>query len=389
QELRLLPDYVRKEMERQRSLIEIKNILSERKVQRPRAELVDLSSALKSCRSKVIAGALTKGGVVLGAALPGYEGLMRSADGRFRLGAEMAQRARVRAGVQGIFHSDELPGYGVTDEDVARIRAALGRGGAVAFVLCADEPIKAKAAVEAAVERAAMATEGVPEETRDPLPDGSSVYSRPLPGASRMYPETDVRPIIITAEKMIAIRSKLPPLPEEVERHLVSKYAIHPQQARQLVREGWEAIFEEAASRYGLAAIAAKTLLNTLPEIAKEGADISKLDDEALRSAFRSLYEGAFAKEAMPEVLKAMCRGITVEQAVKELGLGRMDLSGAEAIIAQVVAERMDFVRQKGIGAVGPLMGPVMERLRGKVDGKVVNEILRREISKVLGIPDS
>jgi glutamyl-tRNA(Gln) amidotransferase subunit E len=101
-------------------------------------------------------------------------------------------------------------------------------------------------------------------------------------------------------------------------------------------------------------------------------------------SAFRALHEGAFAKEALPAVLKSMAGGRSVEDATKELGLMRMGSSEAEAVVAAIVREREAFVREKGMAAVGPLMGPVMERLRGKVDGKMASELLKKEISKVL-----
>ena len=56
-----------------------------------------------------------------------------------------------------------------------------------------------------------------------------------------------------------------------------------------------------------------------------------------------------------------------------------------EAVIKKIVAERTDFVVQKQKGALGPLMGVVMQEVRGSVDGKVVSELLRKEIEKVLG----
>ncbi|HUL39990.1 MAG TPA: Glu-tRNA(Gln) amidotransferase GatDE subunit E, partial [Methanomassiliicoccales archaeon] len=164
----------------------------------------------------------------------------------------------------------------------------------------------------------------------------------------------------------------------------VTKYGIHEQQARQIVRDGYEELFEEAAAKYDLSAAAARTLLSTLPEIQKEGADISKLDDAALLRAFTSLHEGRFAKEAMPQVLKKMCEGRSIDEAVNELGLQRMDSGEAEAVVAAIVKEREAFVREKGLGAVGPLMGPVMERLRGKVDGRTASELLKKEISRLL-----
>ncbi|MDD1756954.1 MAG: Glu-tRNA(Gln) amidotransferase subunit GatE [Methanomassiliicoccales archaeon] len=384
QELRMLPEYVQREVDRQRSLLLVQERLRSKMVSPVRTDAVDLTAIMKDCRSKVIASALSKGGKVLGAPLPGFEGVMKSPDGHLRLGAEMAQRARMRAGVMGIFHSDELPGYGISPEEVAAMRGAMSIEGEGAFAICADEAGKAEAALRAAVERANMALEGVPEETRDPLPDGSTAYSRPLPGASRMYPETDVKPITITERRMEEVRSRLPELPEEKVDRFVTKYGIHEQQARQIVRDGYEDLFEEVAIKYDLAAVAARTLLSTLPEIQKEGADVAKLDDAPLLKAFAALHDGRFAKEALPLVLKRMSEGRTVDEAVSDLGLQRLDGEEAEAIVAEVVRERQAFVKEKGMGAVGPLMGPVMERLRGKVDGKMASELLKKEIAKVV-----
>ena len=45
--------------------------------------------------------------------------------------------------------------------------------------------------------------------------------------------------------------------------------------------------------------------------------------------------------------------------------------------------EKIDFVRAKGLDAAGPLMGAVMKELRGRVDGKAVNEVLKRKISEL------
>jgi glutamyl-tRNA(Gln) amidotransferase subunit E len=384
QELRMLPEYVQREVDRQRSLLEVRELLGLRSALPIHANIVDLTEVLRASKSKVIAGALSKGGRVLGAPLLGFEGLMKSPDGRLRLGAEMAQRARMRAGVMGIFHSDELPGYGISPEEVAGIRSALAIEGEGAFAICADEAGRAEAALRAAVDRANIAFEGVPEETRDPLPDGSTAYSRPLPGASRMYPETDVKPITITEGRLEEIRSKLPELPEQKVHRFVAKYGIHEQQARQIVRDGYEDLFEEVAMRLDLAAVAARTLLSTLPEIQKEGADITKLDDPALLRAFGALHDGKFAKEALPQVLKKTCEGKSIDEAIDDLGLQRMDSGEAGSVVAEIVKEREAFVREKGMGAVGPLMGPVMERLRGKVDGRTASELLKKEISRLL-----
>jgi glutamyl-tRNA(Gln) amidotransferase subunit E len=283
----------------------------------------------------------------------------------------------------GIFHSDELPGYGITPETVNELRTAMALGEGDAFAICADDPVKADAALKAAAERARTALDGVPEETRDPQPDGSSAFSRPLPGAGRMYPETDVKPIPITAERMAEIGSNLPELPEQIINRFVSTYAIHKQQATQIVREGFEQLFEELAAK-DQAGVAARTFLNTYPELEKEGADVSSISDAAIRELFDALIRGQFTKEALPDILRHMATGKEVKASIAALGITQVDSGEASAIIAKLVREREHFVREKKMAAIGPLMAPVMAELRGKVDGKTINELLKKEIEKLL-----
>ena len=385
QELRLLPLFVENEMKRQNMLIRVKEILLERGTVPAAFEPVDVTDIFKTSASKVIKGALSDKGKVIAVRLPGFKGVMNGENGTLRLGAEMAQRARTK-GVKGIFHSDELPNYGIEPEFVDQLRDFLGMNGEFdAFAICAAKEKKAKDALEMAVIRANEALVGVPEETRDPLPDGTSKYSRPLPGAARMYPETDVPPITITAERMQNVRDNLPELPEEMEKRLVSQYGINAQQAKQVVREDKIDMFEALASMEGMSSVAASTLLYTFSELEAADVDTSKLDQARMTELFGMLIEGAFAKEALPAILKEMAvSGLKPKDALSKLGLEAVDESEAVAIIAGIVAERADFVKSKGMGAVGPLMGPVMGALKGKLDGKRVSDILSQEIKKIL-----
>ena len=385
QELRLLPLYVQNEMNRQNMLIRIKGILEERGTEPAAFEPVDVTDIFKDCESKVIKGALSDKGKVIAVRLPGFKGVMNGDSGKLRLGSEMAQRARTK-GVKGIFHSDELPNYGIEQDYVDRLRDFLGMNGEFdAFVICAAKEKKAADALQMAVERANEAMIGVPEETRDPLPDGTSKYSRPLPGAARMYPETDVPPINISRERMEQVRNNLPELPEEIEARLVKQYGINAQQARQMVRQDHTDLFERLCQIEGMASIAATTLLNTYGELETSGIDTSSFDEARMVGLFAMLGESKFAKEALPAILREMgTTGCDAEKAVKKLGLESVDESEAVAIIAKIVNERADYVREKGMGAIGGLMGPVMGALRGKLDGKRANEILTAEVKKLL-----
>ena len=68
-----------------------------------------------------------------------------------------------------------------------------------------------KTALETIEERCRMAFEGVPNETRKGLPDGTTIFERVLPGADRMYPDTDSAPIAIRQSWIDELKNELPP----------------------------------------------------------------------------------------------------------------------------------------------------------------------------------
>ncbi|MDR0791126.1 MAG: Glu-tRNA(Gln) amidotransferase subunit GatE [Methanomassiliicoccaceae archaeon] len=383
QELRLLPTYVENEVQRHLMLLDIKKILELRDISISN-EMTDVTGIFKDCTSKVIKASLSDKGKVLAVKLHGFAGVLNGDNGKLRLGAEMAQRARTK-GVKGIFHSDELPAYGIEQGYVDKVREQLGLNGKYdAFVLCAEKESKAKAALDAVIERAREALIGIPEETRDPQPDGTSRYMRPLPGAARMYPETDIPPVVITKEKLKQIYDNLPELPEKIEKRLVSGYGLNEQQARQIVRAGNEDLFCKIAKDKDMISVAATTFLNTFAEMEREGTDTSAIPENIILDIFKFLKEGKFAKEALPSLFREAAKGTPIGDAISKLGVGAMSEDEASKIIAKIVKERETFVKEKGMASVGPLMGPVMEALRGKIDGKRMNDILMNEIKKIL-----
>lgn len=385
QDLRLLHVYVEEEVKRQLALIDVKRVLRERGARPVEQNIKDLTPLFRQTKCKVIKAALDDNGRVLGVVLPKFRGLLAQTDkGVKRLGPEMAAHARV-SGVKGLFHSDELPGYGVSVAEVEDVVSALSVEGDGAFVLIADHESKARAALARAIDRANVALEGVPEETRDPLPDGQTVYSRPLPGKARMYPETDVKPILVDETVMEGIRLNLPELPEAKAARFVKEFSMSDEQADMLVRSGFEDEFELLSRSLGNPPVVARIYLNTFPELEKMGLDPSKVTVDTMRELLSGLNRGTFAKEAIPQILAlAIQDGLTVEKALESLGVEAVDLDSVKAVCERIVREREKFIRERGEGALGPLMGIAMKELRGKVDGKVISEILRERIKQLL-----
>jgi len=210
---------------------------------------------------------------------------------------------------------------------------------------------------------------------------------RPMPTAARMYSETDVPPIRVDRRKLEELRKKLPEYPEKKVRRMAKQYGISMEEAKQLVYSGRDDIFEEFARKYaGYERVVARILLHVVAEAVKQGFE-EAIVVEKMPSALDGLRKGLFAKEAIEDIILNLVENPenTLEDAMKECGIEKMDEEEIRQMIRKIVEERMDFVKERGERAVSPLMGVVMKELRGKVDGATVNKILKEEIEKALG----
>ncbi|MFH1101968.1 MAG: GAD domain-containing protein, partial [Methanobacteriota archaeon] len=345
----------------------------------------DLLTVFKMSTSNLIQKQLRSNGCVKGIVLPGYHGLLKQEQ--TRLGRELAVYARILTGIGGIIHSDELPAYGIMGKDVQQVKTVLKMKETDAFVLALGQEKQVTAVLDAVVERAQMFLDGVPEEVRRSLPDDTTEYMRPLPGAARMYPETDVPPFRVTKEYLKRITQHLPERPEMKHQRFIQEYHLNEEQTRQLLASGYEQDFENLVKQFpNQTNIILRTLLNTFPEIENQGLPIGDLQFTTLVSVFHGLERGLYAKEAIPAILDYILRhpDATIDQALTTCGLHISDQQEVLIIIKKILKEREAFVKQKGKDALGPLMGVVMKELRGKADGKLISILLEEEIRKII-----
>lgn len=388
QELRLIETAVAWEADRQVHLLEVRDELLRRgaRVGDYSRPVVDVSDLFAKSEAKMIQTALKQKQGVFAVGLPHLMGLLGK-KGKDdlpppRVGRELADYAKIKAGVKGIFHSDELPAYGITPEECGEVARRLSLGATDGFALVVERKAVAETALQAVLARAAVLLEGVPEETRDLNLDGTSRYLRPLPGGARMYPETDVPPITLSEEKLARIRQNLPELPKEKLARFARDYPdLSEEQARQVVRGGHAFVFERLAKETGLVKETARLLLNTLPELEAKGAPVARATDDVLLDAMRALAADKFTKEALPQVLEhVLANGGTAESAVAALGLGSIDKDALRKEIDAEIAKNADLVQKQGMRAQGPLMGPLMGRHKGKVSGQELSALLKERI---------
>ena len=371
---------------RQTGLIRIKETLNKR-IKRKNLDdvkIIAITSLLKDCKSKIVKK-LLKNGCAKTLKLPGFNGLLKQQH--TRLGKEFAIYAKMASGIGGIIHSDELPGYDIEGKEVKGIQKILNIGNNDAFVIAIGKVTVVDSALQAVLERARKSLDGVQEEVRRALPDDTTEYMRPLPGAARMYPETDVQPVRITPIRLQRVRNNLPERPEEKHRRFMKKYRLNAEQTRQILSSGYENDFERLVKQFpNMKNIFLRTFLNTFSELENEGINTDNIDEKMLIDVFSALSSGRYAKEAVPEILKYLTQNsdASIDKAIEVCGLGLTDEEHIVKIVKRIVSERKKFVKERGADALGPLMGLVMKELRGKADGKVISKILNNEIQKII-----
>lgn len=381
QDLDLMPEMVEREVKRQIKLIEIKKKLENLGGNVPDT-IYDINELFQDTSSKIIANAPS----VMAIKLEGFNGLvgMELQPGR-RLGTEFSSYAK-KLGVSGIFHTDELPAYGITEEEVAELREFTQARPEDAVIIVAHEHDIAVAALEEVQRRARMTMDGVVEETRKALPDGNSEYLRPLPTSSRMYLETDIPLFAIDRDYVEKIQSNLPELPQEKKERIIKEYGLSEDLANQLVRRTKVEDFEEILSQIDVdKTVVASLLAYSLRELKRDGHDVDYLDLEVIKEVLILLEEDKVSKDALSEIIAHVAdEKISPLEAAQSLNLIMLSEDDANKIIEEIVMKNENMIKERGMGAMGPLMGMAMKELKGKADGKLVNKLLKENIGKLL-----
>ena len=207
----------------------------------------------------------------------------------------------------------------------------------------------------------------VSRDVRRVLPDGSTKFLRPIPGAARMYPETDCIPIK-TKELLKEVRKKLPETPEKkIKRY--QKLGLSKDLARQLSESDYTEWFDKFVKKFKLdPTLVASVFVNTLKDLKrKEKLDVSELSEKDFGELFRLLSQGKIMKESIGDILKLKIKTgkFVVIEVISEDELRK--------IVKQIIAKNKDAPK-------GKIVGFVMSKVRGKVNPKDVIRIVNEEM---------
>ena len=350
-------------------------------------DVFDVTEVMQECNSKIIKKSIEKQEKIFGIkikTLKGIFGFEPYSD--VRLGKEIGQLVRF-FGIGGVFHSDELPNYGIEDIDIKRVTEKLDIQNDDAFLIIAGEKISVGFAIDSIINRIELAKNGPPAETRAATQNGDTIFLRPRPGASRMYPETDIPTVKVTNEELVQVRSNIPRSWEESIKELEEKYQINNQLAEQIFDSEYFEIFEKICSKkQNSPNFVVSVLCSTITNLERNGLDSSLLNDKQIMMTFELLGQEKINKESIQIIFEQiMSKKVNdVLQALENASITQLTENELDSILDKIIQDNTDKIKQEQMRALSGIMGIAMKEVRGKASGKIINQKLKEKIQNFL-----
>ena len=205
----------------------------------------------------------------------------------------------------------------------------------------------------------------------------------------RYFPEPDLPPLVISDDRLEAIREAMPELPDARRRRVMAAYALPAYDAAQLVHARALADFFEETVRAGAAPKAASNwMMGELARALNESGrsiDLSPVTPAQLAGLLALVAKGTISGATAKSVFEQMfSSGRDAIEIVEAEGLTQIDdESQLVGLVAAVLGRHEDAVAQYRAGkttALGFLVGQVMKATAGKANPKRVNELLKRAL---------
>lgn len=340
------------------------------------AESKDITRLLKLVYYEPLKTALQEHQTIKCVTLKGFSGLLHwetQTDTYFA--NEISDRIRVIAcltTIPNLIHSDSK-GETIASQEWKKIKRFMRSDKNDTLVLVWGSEADTETAVKEIIIRAKEATVGIPSETRQAHDDGTNGFERILPGADRMYPDTDLPPKRIEQRKLDEIKQWLPEKFWDREKWY-RKLKIPEDIVEELSISKFSDLFKISVEDWGLNPITISVLLIQFPKrIKREGLDNSIITEEMMKNIIFKYKEGKVLKDYLYLLLKesVINGGFTnnlIPNKMSEQEL-KNHLKMEQNIIGQIFFN--DESKKKHY-----LTGKIMQKVRGKYSAPLVASLV-------------
>ncbi|MCH8945538.1 MAG: Glu-tRNA(Gln) amidotransferase subunit GatE [Nanoarchaeota archaeon] len=210
-------------------------------------------------------------------------------------------------------------------------------------------------------------------EVRKVLLNGESEFLRPMPGAARMYPETDLPLLKISRNLINEVKRSLSYLKSE-ERKL-RKIGLEEDTIKLLFKKGKMNDFTEFVKVYNNPKLIGKIILNIPKEIAgHSNLSVVEVNKLFTKDLIIHILEKVKNKELLENQVKMVLEKYTKNNNLeKALKFEREDRSVVEEKIMKIIKEKPGLSEKA-------YMGLIMKEFHGKIDGKEAAEIFKKHL---------
>ncbi len=303
------PRLIYNEARRQCSLLYIRGLLHERGV-RPETFAwahQDVTAIVSKTDYEPLRAAIAAGQVVRCVVLRGFAGLLNEPTQEHTTFAkEFSDRVRVIAcltQLPNLIHSD-MASETLAGRDWKQLRRRLRAEHGDALLLVWGNAADTETACHEIALRAKEATIGVPNDTRQAYKDGTNGFERVLPGAERMYPDTDLPPLAIRQERLDRIAARLPEFvwDREARYHALG---LPSDVLPALSAPRLAALFDRLTGELGLPPRFVAVLLGQrLKALRRRGVPVETLTPEEIYAVCAAHAKGRLSREGVPVVLR-------------------------------------------------------------------------------------
>ncbi len=378
-----IPLLVYNEAMRQCGLLRIRDELKRRGVTPDTfvASSFDVTRTVAKTHYQPIRLGLDEGHRVRCVVLSGFAGLLNwTTQEHTTFAKEFSDRVRVIACLTttpNIVHSDTASEMLIV-RDWKELRRRTKAGEQDALILVWGDEEDARTACEEITIRAKEATEGIPSDTRQALKDGTNGFERVLPGAERMYPDTDLPPMAITEDRLDRIEAQLPPrVWDRIARYRA--LGIPADTIELLCVSPHAGLFERLVDGLGInPTFAAVVLVQRFKALRREGLGVDALLDADIYDVFRVYGEGRLGREAVVVLLARAClnradpdfEGSPVAGELSAMACDPVSDGEVQAMVADELAALDDSLFATDGKKYRYVTGKLMARAFGRIDGR-------------------
>jgi glutamyl-tRNA(Gln) amidotransferase subunit E len=375
-QITLIPLLTYNEAMRQWNLLRLKEELKKRGITTEtfKAESFDITNLLKKAYYAPLKNAIDSGMILKAVVLKGFKDLLHwqtQTDTYFS--KEISDRVRVIAcltSIPNIIHSDSKSDT-ILSADWQKVKKLTGAADNDTMIIVWGSEQDVQTAVNEIIIRAKEATIGIPSETRQALSDGTNGFERILPGADRMYPDTDLPPKKITKERLGKIKTWLP---EQFWKRIewYNKLGIPKDTIEELSISKYAELFKRAVNDWKVNPTTAAVFLIQYPKRLKRYGIIDEwLNKNEFEGVLKSYADGKIPKDSLLTTLRTVAElGAFTEEALPEPAT-ETEINNAIKN-AQAELEKMNVYNQQN--GTPLLMGMIMKKLRGKAPAITIAE---------------